>query len=46
MTTTTTTTITTVQFNKLPLTTDTIRFNNDIIQTHAFGSICVRRDGI
>jgi len=48
------TTITThVQLNKLSQTTiilriidGTIRFNNAEIQTHALGSICVRRDGI
>jgi len=47
------TTITKVQLNKLHQTTiifriidGTIRFNNDRIQTHALGSICVRRDGI
>jgi len=42
-----------VQLNKLPKTTiifiiidGTIRFNNAKIQTHALGSICVRRDDI
>ena len=42
-----------VQLNKLPQTNiifriidGTIRFNNAIIQTHALGSVCVRRDGI
>jgi len=42
-----------VQLNKLPQTTiifiiidGTIRFNNAKIQTHALGSICVRRDDI
>ena len=43
-----------VQLNKLPQTTmiifriivGTIRFNNAKIQTHALGSMCVRRDGI
>ena len=42
-----------VQLKKLPQTTiifiiidGTIRFNNIKIQTHALGSICVRRDGI
>jgi len=47
-----TTSTTTVQVNKLPLTTiifriidGTIRFYNDKIQTHALGSIC-HRDGI
>jgi len=47
------TTTTKVQPNKLPQTTikfriidGTIRFNNTKIQTHALGSICVRRDSI
>ena len=42
-----------VQLNKLPQTNiifriidGTIRFNNDNIQTHPLGSICIRRDGI
>ena len=43
-----------VQLNKLPQTTmiifriivGTIRFNNAKIQTHALGSMCVRRDSI
>jgi len=49
----TTTKTTKVQLNKLPQTTiifriidGTKRFNNVNIQTHALGSICVRRDGI
>ena len=48
-----TTTTKKMQLNKLPQTTilfrtidGTICFNNDNIQTHVLGSICVRRDGI
>ena len=48
-----TTTTTKGRLNKLPQTTiifriidGTIGFNNVNIQTHAHGSICVRRDGI
>ena len=47
------TTTLTAQLNKLPLTTiifiiidGIIRFNNHKIQTHALGSICIRRGSI